>query len=96
MNNKISTKARRVFVDLAIAVANALAHPACPRELANVLSEAVNPLADLIAPSTSNAISVAMLRGLANRGIGKARPGAETFVVANPGAKSEAQKGAKQ
>lgn len=59
---------------LARAIAACLENPQCPRELAEALLEAVDPLCQLVTPETPNAHSVLLLRALANGGIGNPRP----------------------
>ncbi|HKQ90202.1 MAG TPA: hypothetical protein VJZ77_05940 [Blastocatellia bacterium] len=62
-------ESRQVFINLANAIADALECPETPASLADVLSEAVNPLAELLAPTSPNAVNIATLRGLATAAI---------------------------
>jgi len=66
MNTKTSTEARRVFINLANAMADALECPETPAKLAERLGECVNEIAELIAPDYSHSVNVILLRGLAS------------------------------
>ena len=51
MNTQRPIEAQQVFIDLAVAVANALEHPECPESLAEALSDPImSELIDLLSP----------------------------------------------
>ena len=84
----LTTEARQVFVDLAHSVANALECPEIPQALAGALIECIHEITEVLEPAHGHAVSIAILRGLANAEICKARPAAEKSLTAKPGAKS--------
>lgn len=68
MTKTSSTEAQAVWRNLAISIADAIEHSECPRDLADILSEAVNPLEELLAGSGSGYSTItATLRGLVAR-----------------------------
>jgi hypothetical protein len=88
---KTSNEPQQVFIDLALAVANALECPECPRDLADALLETLTPLEDLLSESaTAYQTCAATLRALAQLGDGKTRPEAETLAVGHSERKAAA------
>lgn len=83
----ISIEDRKVFAALAVAIADALEHPECPRELADALLENLTPLEDLLSGSaTAYQTCAATLRSLAamyESSHTETRPEAESFAVAS-------------
>ena len=61
----ISIEDRKIFCDLAVAVADALSSAACPRDLAERLLELADPLFELLTLVTPYALTVVQLRALA-------------------------------
>ena len=87
MNTQRPIEPQQVFIDLALAVANALECPECPRGLADALNDSVvNELIDLL--SANNIILLRALAHQAKSGDGRARPEAETLTAAKSHAKT--------
>jgi hypothetical protein len=94
MNTQRAIEPQQVFIDLALAVANALECPECPRDLADALLETLTPLEDLLSESvTAYQTCAATLRGLAamaESGHIETRPEPKAFAAASPDAKQVA------
>lgn len=60
-----SIEARQIFVDFALAAARVIERPECPPDLAEAINDLANHLADMIGPASPRAVTIALLRGLA-------------------------------
>lgn len=66
MNIQASAEAKRIWINLAKAMADALECPETTAMLADGLSECVNEISALLASDRSRSVNIAILRGLAS------------------------------
>jgi len=86
----VSIEDRKIFADLAIAIADALEDPTCPESLRDPLTEATSELTNLLLLSASHSAILRALASLTQSGDGKARPEAETLNAGHLSAKANA------
>jgi hypothetical protein len=84
-----SIEDRKVFINLAVAVADALEDPSTPESLRDPLNEIAAQLIDHLSGGNA-ALELRALAGLAQSGDGRTRPETETPVQANPERKAMA------